>query len=141
MAKWREESGKTISGSDENSGGAGKEDPATGTGRRQPGHRAREGQRTGLRRVTDTAANVVRVVAMIICVLLALHIAFVVFSANPANPIVRTVNDRAQGFAWEFRDIFTPKDERVAVLVNYGIAAVVYLIAGRVAAGLIRRIR
>jgi hypothetical protein len=28
----------------------------------------------------------------------------------------------------------------VGVLVNYGIAAVVYLIAGRVAAGLIRRI-
>ena len=27
------------------------------------------------------------------------------------------------------------------VLVNYGIAAVVYLIAGRVTAGLIRRIR
>jgi hypothetical protein len=93
-----------------------------------------------VRRVSDTAADVVRIIAMIICVLLALHIAFVVFSANHDNSIVRTVDDWADWFAWRFRDMFVPKDERVGVLVNYGIAAVVYLIAGRVAAGLIRRI-
>ena len=92
-------------------------------------------------RVVGAAATLVTVAAMIICVLLALHIAFVVFTANQANPIVRTVNDWADWFAWQFRDVFTPKDQRVAAIVNYGIAATVYLIAGRVAAGLIRRIR
>jgi hypothetical protein len=94
-----------------------------------------------VRRASGTAADLVRILAMIICVLLALHIAFVVFSANRDNSIVRTVNDWADWFAWRFRDMFVPKDERVGVLVNYGIAAVVYLIVGRVAAGLIRRIR
>jgi hypothetical protein len=153
MAKSREESGKTIKGAE--SGVNPETDPATGTtgkaatsevtrpGRRALGRRSRDGNalRTGLRRVTDAAAGLVRILAMIICVLLALHIAFVVFSANHDNSIVRTVNDWAAWFAWRFRDMFMPKDERVGVLVNYGIAAVAYLVAGRVVASLIRRIR
>jgi hypothetical protein len=148
MAKSREESGKTIKGSDEDTDPVREEEPAAKTEtsaplRQRPGHRARDANtlRTGVRRASDIAANLVRIIAMIICVLLALHIAFVVFSANHDNSIVRTVNDWADWFAWRFRDIFVPKDERVGVLVNYGIAAVVYLIVGRVLAGLIRRIR
>jgi hypothetical protein len=155
MAKWREESGKSIKDAEEKPRNAPEEEPTAKTtatsettdpGRRRTGHRARprdggNGLRTGLRRVCDTAADVVRLGAMIICVLLALHIAFVVFSANHDNAIVRTVDDGADWFAWQFRDIFVPKDERVGVLVNYGIAAVVYLIAGRVVGGLFRRIR
>ena len=169
MAKWRDESDKTIKGTEENpdpkrgEATTARTEPAnspetrpettvrtapetTASGRHTPGrgHRSRErggGLRTGLRRVTDIAANLVGIAAMIICVLLALHIAFVVFSANGDNAIVSAVNRWADWFAWRFHDIFVPKDERVGVLVNYGIAAVVYLIAGRVASGLIRRIR
>ena len=153
MTKWREESDKTIKGAEEGSDqeaptvpvprtAPDADDPARsrrqGPRRRAPGGK---GLRTGVRRVSDIAAAAVRVIAMIICVLLALHIAFVVFKANDDNSIVRTVNDWADWFAWRFRDMFVPKDERVAVLVNYGIAAVVYLIAGRVVSSLIRRIR
>ena len=153
MAKWREESGKTIKGPEEGSDQeastvpvprtAPDADPPARSERPGPHRRTREGKslRTGVRRVSDTAAAAVRVIAMIICVLLALHIAFVVFKANDDNAIVRTVNDWADWFAWRFRDMFVPKDERVGVLVNYGIAAVVYLIAGRVLGALIRRIR
>lgn len=152
MAKWREESGKTIKSAEEDSRPETEEAPAVKTGPktagparhdRGAGHRAREGAglRTGVRRVSDVAANLAGIVAMIICMLLALHIAFVVFSANDDNTIVSTVNGWAGWFAWRFHDIFVPKDERVGVLVNYGIAAVVYLIAGRVVSGLIRRIR
>lgn len=97
--------------------------------------------RGGVRRAAELAAGLVGVAATVICVLLALHIAFTVFSANDDNVIVSTVNSWADWFAWRFRDMFVPKDERVRVLVNYGIAAVVYLVAGRVVAGLIRRIR
>ena len=137
MAKWREESGKTIKGAESDSEAEASDAP------RGPARRTREGHglRTGLRRASDLAASLVRILAMIICVLLALHIAFVVFSANHDNAIVRTVNDWADWFAWRFRDMFVPKDERVGVLVNYGIAAVVYLVAGRVVANLISRIR
>jgi hypothetical protein len=148
MAKWREQSGKTVKDDDEKSVATAEEDREGATrpepaARRGTRHRARDAEtlRTGVRRVSGAVADLVRIAAMIICVLLALHIAFVVFSANPENSIVRTVNDTADGFAWRFRDMFVPKDERVAVLVNYGIAAVVYLVAGRVVANLIRRIR
>ena len=41
---------------------------------------------------------------------------------------------------WNFRDLFVPHDPRVATLANYGIAAVAYLIAGRLAAAVIRRL-
>jgi hypothetical protein len=149
MAKWREESGKTIKDAEESEETAttqpvarptsdDEETPRRGS-RRRP--RDGDGVRGGVRRVSDLVANAVRIVAMIICVLLALHIAFVVFRANDGNVIVRRVNVWADWFAWRFRDIFVPKDERVGVLVNYGIAAIVYLIVGRVVAGLIRRIR
>lgn len=103
-----------------------------------------ETQRVALREragwLTDRIGAAVTVLAVIICILLALHIAFTVFTANQANPIVRHVNDWADWFAWQFRDIFTPKDPKVGVLVNYGLAAVIYLVAGRVVSGLIRRI-
>ena len=136
MARWRSKSGNIAQDSGQDKTSADR--TVTQTGRHRPDG---DPLRRGLARAAGIAATVVAVAATIVAVVLALHIAFVVFSANPANPIVRTVNDRAQGFAWEFRDMFTPKDERVAVLVNYGIAAIVYLIAGRVGAGLIRRIR
>lgn len=145
MAKWREESGKAFKSAESDSEQETETEASDSprTARRGPGRRARDGNglRTGVRRVSETAANLVRILAMIICVLLALHIAFAVFSANQDNAIVRTVNDWADWFAWRFRDMFVPKDERVGVLVNYGIAAVVYLVAGRVVASLIRRVR
>jgi hypothetical protein len=143
MAKWQEESDKTIKKDESDAERETEASESPHAARRGPGRRARDGNglRTGVRRVSDTAAGLVRILAMIICVLLALHIAFVVFSANRDNAIVRTVNDWADWFAWRFRDMFVPKDERVGVLVNYGIAAVVYLVAGRVVANLIRRLR
>ncbi|MEV5748062.1 hypothetical protein AB0L00_09610 [Actinoallomurus sp. NPDC052308] len=133
MARWRSKSGNVA----EDSGQDAAERTVPHSGRHRPDG---ERLRNGLGRATGVLATLVAVAATVIAVVLALHIAFVVFSANQANPIVRTVNDWSRGLAWEFRDLFTPKDRRVAVLVDYGIAAVVYLIAGRVGAGLIRRI-
>jgi hypothetical protein len=136
MARWRSKSGNVAEDSGQD--GSPTERTAPHSGRHRPDG---EPLRNGLAKVTGTLATLVAVAATMIAIVLALHIAFVVFSANAANPIVRTVNDWAEWFAWQFRDMFTPKDQRVAVLVDYGIAAVVYLIAGRVVAGLIRRIR
>lgn len=99
------------------------------------------GIRTAAARVAGVLATATTVLAAIVCVILALDIAFTVFSANEGNAIVRTVGRWGHGLAWQFRDMFTPKDRRIAVLVDYGIAAVIYLIAGRVVAGLLRRVR
>jgi hypothetical protein len=145
MAKWRKKVGNTAGPSEQEIEGektteppTAERSPAPGRGRRG---RSEQSRRAAVKRVAESTATLVAFVAMIICVLLSLHIAFVVFSANSANSIVHAVNGVADRCAWRFRDIFVPKSERVGVLVNYGIAAAVYLIAGRVAAGLIRRIR
>ena len=144
-AKWREKSGKATKDADQGSGDekarSSAEDGTPPASRAAAQTKIIRRARDGMKRVTDGLATSIRIAAMIICVLLALHIAFVVFSANGDNAIVRTVNDWANWFAWRFRDMFVPKDHRVEVLVNYGIAAVVYLIAGRVIAGLIARFR
>lgn len=96
--------------------------------------------RTTLRTVTDLIARLVMAAAMVIALILAMHILFVVFEANPGNAIVRTIDGWALDLSFGLRDLFLPDDERVRVLVNFGIAAIVYLVAGRILAGLIRRI-
>jgi hypothetical protein len=95
--------------------------------------------RYGWRRIRDALATAVVIVAATVAIILAVHVVFVVFEANGANGIVKTINSWADTLAWNFKDIFTPTDPKAAALVNYGLAAAIYLIAGRVVAALIRR--
>lgn len=90
-------------------------------------------------RATNIAANLISLITTIIAAVLAVHIVFVMFEANTSNGIVRTVGDWAETLAWQFRDVFAPKDPQVSVLVNYGLAAIVYLIVGRTLARLVNR--
>jgi hypothetical protein len=96
--------------------------------------------RDGWRRVVNMIATGVMVLAVVIACVLALHIVFVVFSANTGNGIVEFVNGWATDLAYGFKDLFVPKDAGIRVAVNYGLAAVVYLVAGRIIAGIIRRL-
>ena len=92
------------------------------------------------RRATGVLATVVSAVTTVIVLILAVHIVFVAFEANTGNDLVRWFGDRATDLSWQFRDVFQPDDPKVAVAVNYGLAALVYLVAGRVLVGLIRRL-
>jgi hypothetical protein len=89
--------------------------------------------------VAHAIATAAVAAAATIAIIMAVHIVFVVFEANTANGIVTTVDDWAQTLAWKFKDVFTPADPKTAALVNYGLTAILYLIAGRVVANLIRR--
>lgn len=110
------------------------------TERTQPRRKPRTGPR--LRdRVVDGATTAISLVATGVVIILSLHIIFVMFEANQSNAIVRTVNSWAETLAWQFKDVFAPSDPKISVLVNYAVAAMVYLIVGRVAAGLVRRMR
>lgn len=85
-------------------------------------------------------ATVISVITTVVVVILAVHILFVIFEANTSNDIVSTIGDWAENLAWQFKDVFEPEDAKFRVAVNYGLAAVVYLIIGRVLAGLIQRL-
>jgi hypothetical protein len=60
--------------------------------------------------------------------------------ANPGNGIVTFVTSWSDPLAWGFKDLFTPGDAKLRVLVNYGIAAIFWLIVSSIIARLIRRL-
>lgn len=87
------------------------------------------------------ATSVLSIASAVFAIVLALYIVFVVFDANTQNPLVTFVAGLADGLVVFFRDLFTPEDKRIGVLVNYGLAAVFWLVVGRVVIALLRRIR
>lgn len=91
-------------------------------------------------RAVSVLASLLVAAATAAAIILALHIVFAVFDTNPDNGIVRFVNGLADTLVWQFEGLFVPESERLRVLVNFGLAAVAYLVAGRIAAGLVRRV-
>ncbi len=72
--------------------------------------------------------------------LLAIHVVLTVGGANPDNGITRFMAKWADPLALGFQDLFTPDDPKLAVLLNYGIAALFWLIATSMAAKILRAI-
>jgi hypothetical protein len=91
-------------------------------------------------KVASVVASVVRWVGLIFAALLAIHVVFTVGSANPDNGIVSFVKSWADSLALGFSDLFTPSDEKLRVLVNYGIAAIFWLVVSGILAKIIRRV-
>ncbi|GLY68666.1 hypothetical protein [Amycolatopsis taiwanensis] len=106
--------------------------------------RAGKGGEVDWRRVKNQAfrllADIVRWAGLLLAAVLVLHVIFVVGSANPANAIVSWVRGWADTFAIGFQDLFEPGDAKLRVLVNFGIAALFWLIASGIVARIIRRI-
>jgi hypothetical protein len=86
-----------------------------------------------------TAGRVIEILAIVIAVILVLHIVFVLLGANAGNDIVRTIGDWATWFATWFLNMFTPSSYKLAVTLNYGLAAICYLLVGRILATVINR--
>ncbi|MEU6041659.1 hypothetical protein ABZ801_40345 [Actinomadura sp. NPDC047616] len=108
-----------------------------------PGWRARlsgGGVRSARRRAVSVLAGVVSLVTTLVVLVLAVHIVFVAFEANTGNELVRRVAGWAHDLAWQFKDVFQPANAKIEVAVNYGLAALVYLLAGRIVVGLVRRL-
>ena len=68
-------------------------------------------------------------------------IVLVLLKASPSNSIVSDVHGWARSLAGPFDGIFSFHNARVAITVNWGIAAVVYLFVGGLIARLIGRAR
>ncbi|OXM70425.1 hypothetical protein [Amycolatopsis vastitatis] len=96
-------------------------------------------RRTG-GRVASLVASIVRWIGLVFAALLVIHVIFTVGSANPDNGIVSFVKSWADSLALGFSDLFTPSDEKLRVLVNYGIAAIFWLVVSGILAKVIRRV-
>ncbi len=105
-------------------------------------HIAERGKALGMARRygSNEAARTVALIADAAAVVIGLWIALYVLKANPANLLVTWVHHAADWLAAWSRDLFTPAAGWLRTLINYGLAAVVYLLLGHAAAGRIRRI-
>ncbi|MBT2213076.1 hypothetical protein [Actinomadura sp. NEAU-AAG7] len=125
---------------------AGREPPAgrEPSAKREPSARRARFRIRGAavrRRAVDLVAAAVSLATTVVVAILAAHIVFTAFEANPGNEIVRWAGARAHGLAWEFKDVFQPSNAKAEIAVNYGLAGLVYLLAGRAAVGALRRLR
>jgi len=84
------------------------------------------------------AARVIMAIATIIACVLLLDILLVWANANGSNDIVHFFMQVGSFFATPFKQLFTVRGHKQDVLVNWGIAAVAYLLIGGLLARLSR---
>ena len=84
-------------------------------------------------------ARLLRTVAMVVAAILVVGIVLRLVGANSANSIVSDIHDAGNWLAGPFRSIFTVKNAKEAIALNWGLAAVVYLIVGHLLASLLAR--
>lgn len=93
----------------------------------------------GSARGAGLLARVVHLVVSIVVLVIVAGILLVVLKANATNSIVSDVHDGARWLAGPFDGIFSFHSANVAIAVNWGIAAVVYLFVGGLIARLVGR--
>ncbi len=85
-------------------------------------------------------ARVIVVIASLVFLIIALGILLIVLDANPGNAVVQAVTSAARFLVGPFDGLFTLRDSQLETAINWGIAGFVWLIAGALVAGLLRRI-
>ena len=82
-------------------------------------------------------ARVVGAVTAIVALILLVGIALVLLKANQSNELVGLVRDAAGWLAGPFDQMFTLDRPRTELAVNWGVAALVWFVLGRLLARLI----
>ncbi|MEU6780178.1 hypothetical protein ABZ912_13335 [Nonomuraea angiospora] len=90
-------------------------------------------------RTVSGLAYLVKVASRMAALVVILYAVFTVFKANPANVWYEFVESLAGRLSLGLANLFQLADLRWTALVNYGLAAIVWLIIGSALAGLIRR--
>jgi hypothetical protein len=94
---------------------------------------------SGVNRVRNIAASLVWLVAVVCAGVLALGALFTALDqANKNNEIVSWVLDRGHDLVGPFGDLFQLETAKNTLLVNWAIAALAYLVVGKIAERIIR---
>ena len=86
------------------------------------------------------AARLVMLVTSIIVAVIVVAILLRVLDANMGNSIVKGINDVGKALVGPFKDLFKITDPKVSIAVNWGLAALIYLIVGSLIARVLRRL-
>jgi hypothetical protein len=84
-------------------------------------------------------ARIVRLAASLVALLIVVAIVLRLAGANGANTIVRDIHDAAGTLVGPFKNVFTIKNGKEAMVLNWGLAAVIYLIVGHALASFLAR--
>lgn len=84
-------------------------------------------------------ARLVRLVATIVVLIIVAAIVLRLIGANPGNAIVHDIHSVGATLAGPFKNVFTIKNPKTSMVVNWGLAAVVYLLVGHLIARLLAR--
>jgi hypothetical protein len=87
----------------------------------------------------NTVAAIIRVVVGVIVTIFVLHVLFVVLHANRGNDFVSIIYMLAKTFVLGLGDVFTPRDAMLGVALNYGLAALIYLVLGQLVVKALQR--
>lgn len=91
-------------------------------------------------RVGDAVARVLRTIGYAIVAVLLLHIVLTLLQANPANTVAALVRNLAATFDLGLSNLFLVSDPMLNVLLNYGAAALAWLLITAVVVRLATRI-
>ncbi|MGW1676483.1 hypothetical protein [Saccharopolyspora sp. NPDC002376] len=87
----------------------------------------------------DTIGRLIGVFTGLIALIFVLHVIFVVTGANQDNSFVSFTYGTAKFFVFGLGDVFQPGDATIGVVLNYGLAALIYLFGGRIIARALKR--
>ncbi len=82
-------------------------------------------------------ARLIRAIAAVVAAVIVAAILLRVLGANAHNTIVSDIHDVGQTLVGPFKGLFSVGSAKVTMAVNWGIAAIVYLIVGHLVARLI----
>jgi hypothetical protein len=95
---------------------------------------------TTARRGIDGLASVLRIIGLLIVAVLVVHIVLTVLGANPANAFASTIASLASTFDLGLSNLFTYAEQKLNVILNYGVAAIIWWIITAIVVRLVRRI-
>jgi hypothetical protein len=84
-------------------------------------------------------ARLITAVAAVVAAIIVLAIVLRLLNANPSNGIVDAIHQAGSWLSSPFHGLFSPHNGDVRMALNWGIAALVYLIVARVIARLVAR--
>ncbi|PRY46140.1 hypothetical protein [Umezawaea tangerina] len=91
-------------------------------------------------KVVGAVAGVVGWAGLAVALVLVAHVVLTVGHANPDNGITSFVAGWARPLALGFHDLFAPQDATLGVVVNYGVAALFWLVVRSLVLKLVRRL-
>lgn len=95
---------------------------------------------TTARRGAGLLATVLNVIGIVIVVILVMHIVLTLLDANPANGLTTFIAGWAAELNLGLGNLFTPANPKMAVTMNYGVAAIIWLVVTTIVVRLVRRI-